>query len=66
MKKYSRLDNREQMIVGLISLASIPIAWEIDLTLFIARHDIAVMLSRILISTAYGVGGIYALLKKDR
>lgn len=66
MKKYSGLDNREQMIVGLISLASIPIAWEIDLTLFIARHDIAVMLSRILISTAYGVGGIYALLKKDR
>jgi hypothetical protein len=66
MKKYSRLDNREQMIVALISLASIPIAWEIDLTLLIARHDIAVMLSRILISTAYGTGGIYALLKRDK
>jgi hypothetical protein len=65
MKKYSRLDNREQMIVGLISLASIPVAWVIDLTLFVARHDIAVMLSRILISNAYGVGGIYALLNKD-
>ena len=64
MKKYSRLDNREQLIVGLISLASIPIALEIDLTLFIARHDIAVMLSRILISTAYGTCGIYALLIK--
>jgi hypothetical protein len=61
IKKYNREDNREQLIVGLISLTSIPVAMSIDITVLAARHDIAVMLSRILISIAYGAGGIYAL-----
>ena len=65
MKKHSGLDNQEQMIVGLISLAAIPIAAGIDMTLFIARQDIAVVLSRLLISVAYGAGGIYALIAKE-
>jgi len=49
------------MIVGLISLAAIPFAMGIDLTLLVRRQDVAVMLSRILISIAYGTAGMYAL-----
>lgn len=65
MKKYSGLDNPEQLIVGLISLAAIPIAIEIDTTVFTSSQDIAVMLSRILISIAYAAGGVYALLARE-
>jgi hypothetical protein len=61
MKKYSDLENREQMIVGLLSLASIPISIGISMTLFVLRHDLAVFLSRMLIAIAYAAGGIYAL-----
>jgi hypothetical protein len=64
MKKYSNLDNREQMIVGLISLASIPISIVIGMTVFALRHDLAVFLSRMLIAIAYAAGGIYALALK--
>jgi hypothetical protein len=64
MKKYSNLDNREQMIVGLLSLASIPISIGIGMTVFALRHDLAVFLSRMLIAIAYGAGGIYAIALK--
>jgi hypothetical protein len=52
------------MVVGLISLFAIPVAIGIDSVLFAARQDIALMTSRILISVAYGVGGIYAITSK--
>jgi hypothetical protein len=64
MKRYSGLDNREQMIVGLVSLIAIPIVSEINTTIFIANQDIAIMISRILISIAYGIGGIYGIIAK--
>ena len=64
MRKYSGLDNREQMVVGLISLIAIPVAIGLDSVMYAARQDIAVMISRILISIAYGVGGIYAVTSK--
>ena len=64
MKKYSGLDNREQMIVGLISLFAIPLAIGFDSIFFAAQQDIALMISRVLISVAYGVGGIYAITSK--
>ena len=64
MRKYSGLDNREQMVVGLISLIAIPVAIGIDSVMFAARQDIAVMISRVLISVAYGAGGIYAITSK--
>lgn len=59
MKKFSNQNNKEQMIVGVIALASIPVAIVIDITLF-TLQDIAVLLSRILIAISYAVGGIYA------
>ncbi|MGI0073798.1 MAG: hypothetical protein ACREA3_08300 [Nitrosotalea sp.] len=64
MKKFSELDNREQIIVAIISLAAIPIAIVIDTSLFITSQTIAVITSRILIAVAYGAGGIYALTTK--
>jgi len=65
MRKYSGLDNREQIIVALISLAAIPIAIIIDTSSFITSQTIAVITSRILIAIAYGAGGIYAMLAKE-
>ena len=52
------------MIVGLVSLTAIPIVAEINTTLFTANQDIAIMISRILISIAYGIGGIYGIITK--
>lgn len=65
MRRYSSANNHEQMIVGLISLAAIPFAIGIDLTLLVRRQDVAVMLSRILISIAYGTAGMYALFVRE-
>ena len=62
MKKYSGLDNREQLIVASISLAAVPIAVVVDSSLFATHQDIAVMASRILIAGSYAAGGAYALL----
>ena len=64
IKKYTGSDNREQLIVAMISLAAIPAAVIIDSMLFATRQDIAVMLSRIFIGIAYATGGVFALLRK--
>ena len=63
MRKYSSLVNHEQIIVGSISLAAIPIAALID-TSFVSNQTVAVILSRIMIAVSYGAGGIYALVAK--
>lgn len=60
MKEYSALDNREQLLVGAISLAGLPAALAIDTSLA-AAQDVAVMVSRLLIAAAYAAGGTYAL-----
>jgi hypothetical protein len=52
----------EQLIVGLISLAAIPIVFVVHTSMFIVREDIAIMISRILICFAYAAGGIYAIM----
>lgn len=62
LKRYSGIKNIGQMLVGAISFTSIPISIWFDTTL-IFNHDLAVFVSRILISVAYGVGGVYAVLK---
>ena len=59
MKKFSNQDNKEQMIVGSIALASLPIAVLIDNSL-IPLQDLEVLFSRLLIAISYAVGGIYA------
>ncbi|MGA7899300.1 MAG: hypothetical protein WCA39_10610 [Nitrososphaeraceae archaeon] len=60
MKTINKLNNKEQLIVGSISLISIPLAAGLDTSFFSARSDIAVLLSRALIAVAYGIAGIYA------
>jgi hypothetical protein len=76
LKKYGGINNknnnnrngagREQFIVGLISLTAIPIVFEIHTGMLTVREDIAIMLSRILISFAYAAGGIYAIMIKNK
>src|SRR5262249_44804243 len=61
LKKYSNLDNPEQLVVGAIALASLPVAAAIDLSLFSSRQDLAVMISRLLIAAAYAAGAALAL-----
>ena len=63
MKKFSGLANPEQVIVGIISLAAIPIAVFIDVS-FVSNQTVAVIVSRLMIAAAYGVGGVYALVAK--
>ena len=64
MKKFSGLANYEQIIVGVISLAAIPIAMLID-TSIVSNQTTAVIVSRFMIALAYGAGGIYALLARE-
>lgn len=63
-RNYNAADNREQLLVAVISLIAIPIAIAIDSSFFAANQDIAVMLSRILIAIAYAAGGAYALSRR--
>ena len=60
IRKYSGNDNREQLIVAVVSLASLPVAFAIDTTIFADSQDVAIMLSRILIAISYAAGGVFA------
>jgi hypothetical protein len=64
IKKYSRANNNEQLIVGLIAICGIPISIILDSTIFSTDYEIALLFSRLLITTSYGVGGIYSLVAK--
>jgi hypothetical protein len=64
MKNLSSQNNKEQALVGIIALFAIPIAIEIDTSLFVSHQDIAILLSRILIAIAYAIGGTYAIFAK--
>ena len=66
MRIFSHQNNKEQFLVGMIALLAIPIAIEIDTSLFVSHQDIAVLLSRILISISYAIGGTYALFSKTK
>jgi hypothetical protein len=57
---------REQIVVGLISLTAIPIVFEVHTGMLTVREDMAILLSRILISFAYAAGGIYAKMIKTK
>ena len=57
---------REQIVVGLISLTAIPIVFKVHTGMLTVREDMAILLSRILISFAYAAGGIYAKMIKTK
>ncbi len=66
MNLFSNQNNKEQILVGLTALFAIPIAIEIDTSLFVSHQDITILLSRILISISYAIGGIYAISSKTK
>ncbi|MFQ5781938.1 MAG: hypothetical protein ACE5GR_02645 [Nitrosopumilus sp.] len=65
MKKFSGINNKEQLLVGIASIALILPAYEIDSSYFLETQDIAVLLSRLFIAVSYAIGGIYAIYQKD-
>lgn len=64
MKLYSNQSNKEQILVGLAALLAIPLVIEIDTSIFVSHQDIAILLSRLLISISYAIGGTYALFSR--
>lgn len=64
MKKFSNLHNKEQLIVGVVSLVLILPAFVIDSSIFPETQDVAILISRLFIALSYAIGGIYALYSK--
>jgi hypothetical protein len=64
IKRYTTANNIEQLIVGLIAICGIPISIILDSTIFSTSYEIALLFSRLVIATAYGVGGIYSFVAK--
>jgi hypothetical protein len=65
LNRYNDVSGHEQLIIGLVSLAAIPITFEVNSSIVVIRGDIAIMLSRIFVSLAYAAGGIYAIKTKN-
>lgn len=65
MKKFSGLTNKEQLIVGIVSLILIIPAFVIDSSIFPETQDVAVLLSRLFIGVSYALGGLFALYSKN-
>lgn len=63
MRRFSSLANNEQIIVGALALAAIPVAVFVD-TSFVSSQTLAVIVSRMMIAVAYGAGGVYALVAR--
>jgi hypothetical protein len=64
IKRYSDVENKEQLIIGLIAIFGIPISVILDSTIFSTNYEIALLFSRLLITSSYGAGGIYSLVAK--
>ena len=62
LRKYSNTSNREQYLVGILSILFIPLASIINYTILQNSGELAPLASRLLIGIAYGVAGLYALL----
>jgi hypothetical protein len=61
LRKYNGINYREQLIVGIVSLAALPVTYVMHTSISVIKEDIAVMLSRIFVSLAYAAGGVYAI-----
>jgi len=65
IKRYSKYDNKEQFIVGILAIIMIPVLFLIDVLLApVIVHQHVLTLSRIFVAISYGIGGIYALNEK--
>jgi hypothetical protein len=61
LKMYNGIGNHEQLFVGLVSLAAIPVTFEVHSSIVAIRGNVATMLSRIFVSLTYTAGGYYAI-----
>lgn len=66
LRKYNGINYREQLIVGIVSLAALPVTYVMHTSISVIKEDIAVMLSRIFVALAYAVGGVYAIVTDNR
>jgi len=66
IRKYSKYDNKEQFVVGIIALSMISVLFFVDVILesIVVQHHV-LALSRIFVAISYGVGGVYALIEKS-
>jgi len=65
IKRYSKYDNKEQFIVGILAIIMIPVLFLIEVLLVpVIVHQHVLTLSRIFVAISYGIGGIYALNEK--
>ena len=65
IRSYSKYDNKEQFVVGIIAVLMIPVLFSVDMfthSNLVHHHILA--LSRIFVAISYGVGGIYALIER--
>jgi hypothetical protein len=61
LQKYSNISNKEQYLVGILSILFVPMALTINYTILQNSTELAPLASRLLIGIAYGAGGLYAL-----
>jgi len=64
LKRYNDISSHEQLIFSLVSLAAIPVTFEVHSSIVEIIGDVAILLSRIFVSLAYAAGGIYAIKTK--
>jgi hypothetical protein len=62
LRKYSHMSNREQYLVGVLSISFMPLALILNYTILHNSTELSPLASRLLIGIAYGIGGLYALL----
>ena len=62
LRKHSHMSNREQYLVGVLSISFIPLALILNYTILHNSTELSPLASRLLIGIAYGIGGLYALL----
>jgi hypothetical protein len=66
LRYYNGINYREQLIVGIVSLAALPVTYVMHTSIIMIQEDIIIMLSRIFISLAYAAGGVYAIVTGNR
>lgn len=66
LRKYNGINYREQLIVGIVSLAALTVTYVMHTSIIMIQEDIIVMLSRIFVSLAYAAGGVYAIVTDNR
>lgn len=65
IRSYSKYDNKEQFVVGIIALSMIAVLFFVDVILnSIVVQQHVLVLSRLFVALSYGVGGIYALIER--